>query len=231
MIDGLIASGASILGGLLGSGSQHQTNQSNEWIAARANEASAAESQRNREFQASQVSAQQAFQERMSNTAHQRAAADMRAAGLNPMLALQNQASSPSGASAGGSQATMTSSRGENPWSNMTGLFNSALDAYYKVGTIEKQGKELGLLDAQTRLTEEGIKSEPGKRDKTAAETDSIGKGAIRATMERKALKTLEPIVDKLLQFFQSGAKSPTGNKINIPLDNHYRDGFFPRLR
>ena len=76
------------IGGVLGFIGQQQTNQKN-WDMAQAANAASAE----------QAARQMAFQERMRDTQYQTAVQDMKAAGLNPMLAYtQGGAGTPTGA-------------------------------------------------------------------------------------------------------------------------------------
>lgn len=93
-----------------------ETNRWNYDIAARANDAARDNAREAMNFSRESADQAMAFSERMSSSAYQRVVDDMRKAGINPMLAIdQGGSSSPGGQSAAGVAAPVTTARMEAP--------------------------------------------------------------------------------------------------------------------
>lgn len=119
MWESMLPGAASLFGAYMGYRGQKKTNEANVGIARE----------------------QMAFQERMSNTSYQRAMADMKAAGLNPMLAhSQGGASSPPGSSA----------RSENPAAAGFASASQASGAALAVQQSLATRAQIANLEAQT---------------------------------------------------------------------------------
>jgi len=84
-----------------------------------------------------------AFQERMSSTAFQRAYKDMKAAGINPILAAGSQASSP-----GGSTATM-----QNAGAPFEGIGSKAMANMHSAAQLKLVKQQADKVEADAELT------------------------------------------------------------------------------
>lgn len=208
------------------SGAQSIANQNNAnalTAAQQANLASAISAERQYRFNAEEAQKQRDWQERMSNTAYQRQIADLKAAGLNPILGyMQGQgATTPSGAAASGAnyhgaQAQVDMSANDVLQSLYSSLINSATQ------------KDIAQINASTALQQAAISSA------AAVSAANIGASASRYHSDVNRQTQLDTqswqnilmnrvlgsgkdnsLLDKFINFAADGLQAAFGQKAN----------------
>lgn len=153
----LASASAGLIGGVLNYQSQRDTN----------------------EIAQGQAQNQMNFQERMSNTAHQREVEDLKAAGLNPILSAgKSGATTPAGG-----QAALTAPQISLP---------DMMSGYVSMKQLDQKDKEIGI--DQARATAE-VANKVSSTDLNKAHKELAKRGLVRADAEGEASAILRDVI------------------------------------
>ena len=145
-------------------------------------------------FSAKQAKAQMEFQERMSNTAHQREVQDLIQAGLNPVLSAKyGGSSSPSGASAQG--VSSSGSKGETD-TGMTTLFNGLIQAVVGQATA----LQTTAMNNQTSLETNKLTNSMMELVSRISASAQLGTANINAQSQQYMQRQLQEFEEKMKQ-------------------------------
>lgn len=166
----LIAAGAALAGTAASMSSARSANQEtaarqedaqsyNTEEAARARAFNAEEAEKARSFSAAQVKSQEEFQRDMASTQHQRATADLRAAGLNPILSASSgfQAAAPQGAAATGYPASAGAASSPAPQQAYRAEIGNILTSAVQIAQLDNINAQTEKTRAETKVVESDI--------------------------------------------------------------------------